>query len=178
MQMLTVPGPTALLYVLIGVTIVLIATIIFRPSLTATREGKQLAFIVYFFLPVVVASMGASEHLERSKETQFCLSCHVMDPYGRSLYIDDAMHVPAAHFQNTPASPATRLATRAIPTTSCMARFSRSFAASVTFTSSILEPFRKPSSSAIPTTIASARIAMTAHARSKKAPYTAPILPL
>src|SRR5579859_5374447 len=99
MQML-VPGPAALLYVLIGVTIVLVATIVFRPSLTATRGGKQLAFMVYFLLPAVVASMGASEHMERSKQTQFCLSCHVMDPYGRSLYIDNPMYVPAAHFQN------------------------------------------------------------------------------
>jgi hypothetical protein len=66
MQMLTVPGPTALLYVLIGVTILLVATIAFRPSLTATRGGKQFAFVVYLLLPVVVASMGASEHMERS----------------------------------------------------------------------------------------------------------------
>jgi len=43
MQMLTVPGPTALLYVLIGVTILLVATIAFRPSLTAARGGKQFA---------------------------------------------------------------------------------------------------------------------------------------
>jgi hypothetical protein len=53
MQMFTVPGPATLLYVLIGVTIVLVATIVFRPSLTATRAGKQLAFVVYFLLPVV-----------------------------------------------------------------------------------------------------------------------------
>src|ERR1700680_1376659 len=100
MQTLTVPGPATLLYVLIGVTILLFATIAFRPSLTATRGGKQFAFVVYLLLPVVVASMGASEHMERSKQTQFCLSCHVMDPYGRSLHIDDPMYVPAAHFQN------------------------------------------------------------------------------
>jgi cytochrome c-type protein NapC len=100
MQTLTVPGPATLLYVLIGVTILLIATIAFRPSLTATRGGKQFAFVVYLLLPIVVASMGASEHMERSKQTQFCLSCHVMDPYGRSLYIDNPMYVPAAHFQN------------------------------------------------------------------------------
>ena len=100
MQTLTVPGPATLLYGLIGVTILLVATIAFRPSLTATRGGKQFAFVVYLLLPVVVASMGASEHMERSKQTQFCLSCHVMDPYGRSLYIDDAVYVPAAHFQN------------------------------------------------------------------------------
>ena len=100
MSTLMLPAPVTLLYVLIGVTLVLIATIVFRPSLTVTRGGKQLAFMVYFVLPVVVASMGASEHMERSKQTQFCLSCHVMEPYGRSLYIDDATYVPAAHFQN------------------------------------------------------------------------------
>ena len=100
MQMFTVPGPATLLYMLIGVTIVLVAAIVFRPSLTVTRGGKQFAFAVYVLLPIVVASMGASEHMERSKQTQFCLSCHVMDPYGRSLYIDDPTYLPAAHFQN------------------------------------------------------------------------------
>jgi cytochrome c-type protein NapC len=95
-----VPGPTTLLYSLIGLTIVLVATIAFRPSLTATRGGKQLAFVVLFLMPVAVAAMGAEAHMERSKRTDFCLSCHIMEPYGRSLYIDDAMYVPAAHFQN------------------------------------------------------------------------------
>jgi cytochrome c-type protein NapC len=95
-----VPGPTTLLYCLIGLTIVLVATIAFRPSLTATRGGKQLAFVVLFLMPVAVAAMGAEAHMERSKRTDFCLSCHIMEPYGKSLYIDDAMYVPATHFQN------------------------------------------------------------------------------
>jgi cytochrome c nitrite reductase small subunit len=95
-----VPGPATLLYLLIALTIVLVATVVIRPSLTATRGGKELAFVVMFLLPVVVASMGASEHMERSEETQFCLSCHIMAPYGRSLQIDDKTYVPAAHFQN------------------------------------------------------------------------------
>ena len=38
--------------------------------------------------------------MERAKETTFCLSCHVMQPYGQSLYVDDAHYIPAAHFQN------------------------------------------------------------------------------
>ena len=95
-----VPGPITLVYILIGVTIVLVATIVFRPSLTATRGGKQLAFVVLFLMPVAVASLGAEQHMERSKQTDFCLSCHIMEPYGRSLHIDDPMYVPAAHFQN------------------------------------------------------------------------------
>jgi cytochrome c-type protein NapC len=44
--------------------------------------------------------MGASEHMARSEQTQFCLSCHIMEPYGRSLQIDDKTYIPAAHFQN------------------------------------------------------------------------------
>jgi len=95
-----VPAPATLLYVLIGVTVILVSTVVVRPSLTTTRGGKQLAFVVFFLLPLLAAILGASEHMERSKQTQFCLSCHIMAPYGRSLYIDDAMYVPAAHFQN------------------------------------------------------------------------------
>ena len=51
-------------------------------------------------LPAVVAFAGANEHMERSKQTEFCLSCHIMEQYGKSLHIDDATYVPAAHFQN------------------------------------------------------------------------------
>jgi cytochrome c-type protein NapC len=28
------------------------------------------------------------------------LSCHIMEPYGKSLYVDDSSHLPAVHFQN------------------------------------------------------------------------------
>lgn len=94
------PEPTTLVYILIGVTITLVATIALRPSLTATHGGKQLAFVVLFLMPLAVASLGAEAHIERSKQTDFCLSCHIMEPYGRSLRIDDTMYVPAAHFQN------------------------------------------------------------------------------
>jgi hypothetical protein len=94
------PGPLTLLYLLIALAIVLVATVVIRPSLTANRGGKELAFVVMFLLPVLVAVMGASEHMARSEQTQFCLSCHIMEPYGRSLWIDDATYVPAAHFQN------------------------------------------------------------------------------
>src|SRR5207248_5717469 len=38
---------------------------------------------------------------ERSKQTSFCLSCHIMEPYGRSLHVDDKSWIPAAHFQNS-----------------------------------------------------------------------------
>jgi cytochrome c-type protein NapC len=74
--------------------------IAFRPSLTDARGGKVLAFLSFFVLPILLTWVGTSVHLEHSKSTSFCLSCHVMEPYGRSLRIDDPSHIPAFHFQN------------------------------------------------------------------------------
>jgi nitrate/TMAO reductase-like tetraheme cytochrome c subunit len=93
-------GPQGLVFLLIGVSISLILVVVIRPTITASREGKILAFLACFVVPVVAAGVGASEHLERSKQTQFCLSCHIMEPWGKSLYVDDASYIPAGHFQN------------------------------------------------------------------------------
>jgi hypothetical protein len=93
-------SPQSLVFILIGVTIALILLFLVRPSITASREGKMLAFIAFFILPVVAGSIGASEHYEGSKQTQFCLSCHIMEPWGKSLYVDNPTYIPAAHFQN------------------------------------------------------------------------------
>jgi hypothetical protein len=72
----------------------------FRVELTRSREGKILAFVALFALPVMAAWTGFSEQMDRAQSTQFCLACHVMGDYGRSLYLDDPSYVPARHFQN------------------------------------------------------------------------------
>ncbi|MCI0352121.1 MAG: NapC/NirT family cytochrome c [Acidobacteriales bacterium] len=92
--------PLGLLIILIGVTVTLIVLVLAYPAITATRGGKVLVFVAFFILPVLAATMGSAEHMERSKSTQFCLSCHVMEDYGKSLYIDDPTYLPAGHFQN------------------------------------------------------------------------------
>jgi cytochrome c-type protein NapC len=93
-------SPQALLMILIGISIAFIVLVVIRPSLIARREGRVLGLLAFIVLPVVAASIGASEHLENSKQTQFCLSCHIMEPWGKSLYVDDPSYIPAAHFQN------------------------------------------------------------------------------
>ncbi len=80
--------------------IALIVLLVLRPSLTAVRGGRILAFLAFLVLPVLATAMGISAHLEQSKSTEFCLSCHVMEPYGRSLQVDDETWLPAQHFQN------------------------------------------------------------------------------
>jgi nitrate/TMAO reductase-like tetraheme cytochrome c subunit len=57
-----------------------------RTPVTRSREGKILAFFALFLLPVVAASLGFTEHMEKATTREFCLSCHVMNDYGKSLY--------------------------------------------------------------------------------------------
>ena len=85
--------------------IILILIIVIRPSLTEGKGGKILAFIALFIIPIIALAIGTSSHLDQSKTTNFCLSCHVMEPYGESLNVDDRSYLPASHFQNNRVSP-------------------------------------------------------------------------
>ncbi len=88
------------LIALLVTTAVLAALLASRPSLTAARGGKVLAFVALFLLPAACLWAGFSLHMESSKTTEFCLSCHVMEPYGKSMWVDDEFALPANHFQN------------------------------------------------------------------------------
>ena len=90
---------TALILItLVAIALAVLAAL--RAELTRARGGKILAFFALCVLPVLAVWAGAREHLERSTSTQFCLSCHVMADFGRSLYVDDKSYLPAVHFQN------------------------------------------------------------------------------
>jgi cytochrome c-type protein NapC len=92
--------PTFLILAVVVITIILAALVVARPALTMARGGKVLAFLAFFIFPVFASLLGVENHIDRSKRTSFCLSCHVMEPYGHSLYVDDSSYIPAAHFQN------------------------------------------------------------------------------
>ena len=92
--------PTIAIVVLVLFSAVLAGVLVVRPSITVSRAGKILAFGVLFFLPLFSLLAGMDNEMERSKSTAFCLSCHIMDSYGKSLHIDDATYLAAAHFQN------------------------------------------------------------------------------
>jgi nitrate/TMAO reductase-like tetraheme cytochrome c subunit len=83
------------------VSIALLALVVARPHIaTGSHGGRAIAFLALLALPVIVSAMGFERHVEHSKTTAFCTSCHVMEPYGKSLLIDDAVHIPAGHYQN------------------------------------------------------------------------------
>jgi cytochrome c-type protein NapC len=92
--------PTVLEIVFIVVALVLAVLMAVRIELTRARGGKILAFVVLFIVPGLAGWIGFNEHMQRAESTQFCLSCHVMHDFGRSLYVDDPSYIPARHFQN------------------------------------------------------------------------------
>ena len=94
------PLQTTFIIALVFFSIVLIGVLVVRPGITATGGGKIMAFVVLLVLPILCGAMGISSEVERSKTTQFCLSCHIMEPYGQSLHVDDPSYLAAAHFQN------------------------------------------------------------------------------
>src|SRR5271169_6752551 len=92
--------PTFIKVFFIGIAAVLAILVTVRAELTRAQGGKILAFLALFIFPVLAVWGGFSEHMERATTTQFCLSCHVMEDYGRSLRVDDPSYIPAVHFQN------------------------------------------------------------------------------
>src|SRR4051794_30090091 len=94
------PLPSAGFAMIVLVTIALIALVVLRPSLVGARGGRILAFLCLFALPLLATGLGTSAQIDHSKSTHFCLSCHVMEPYGKSLLVDAPAYVPARHFQN------------------------------------------------------------------------------
>lgn len=94
------PAFDPILIAVVLAAIALIALVTLRPSLTAARGGRVLAFLAFLVLPLLASAMGVSAHLDHSKSTEFCLSCHPMEPYGQSLKVDDPAWIPAHHFQN------------------------------------------------------------------------------
>lgn len=95
--------PGTLLYAVVALALLAVALIVGllgRPELFAERTGQGLGLLGFFILPVLVTGLGATGHLEQSKTTDFCLSCHVMEPYGKSLLVDDEGYLAAAHYQN------------------------------------------------------------------------------
>lgn len=90
----------ASLTVLVAASAALIGLVIARPRLTDHPGGKILAFVAFLVLPTSATAIGLMAHLEHAKSTTFCLSCHVMTPYGESLAVDSEEHLPARHYQN------------------------------------------------------------------------------
>jgi cytochrome c-type protein NapC len=91
---------TSLIIAVVLFSVILIVVLVARPEVTVSKGGKILAFVALFVMPIFSGLLGFSSEMGRSKTTAFCLSCHTMESYGKSLHVDDLTHIPAAHYQN------------------------------------------------------------------------------
>ena len=150
----------------------LAALVTLRTEMTRARGGKILAFVALFLLPALSVWAGLSTQMERATTT-FCLSCHVMTDYGRSLLIDDPSYIAAVHFQNNRVPRDRACYTCHRPTRSLEA-FERSSTAPVMCMCSTLDTFQRQTRSdcMTPITIASACTVTTAPGSSSRCPHT------
>jgi nitrate/TMAO reductase-like tetraheme cytochrome c subunit len=84
----------------IALATVLLALVLLKPGIVRTLEGKVLVLLALFLAPAIAAYGGVSEHIERTRTTGYCLSCHVMSDYGKSLSAENPAAIPASHYQN------------------------------------------------------------------------------
>lgn len=91
---------TGILIAQIVLSILIALIFLIHPTVTAGTGWKIVAFLGLCVLPALAMAGGVNFHMQRSEQTSFCISCHSMEPYGRSLHVDDASYVPAQHFQN------------------------------------------------------------------------------
>jgi cytochrome c-type protein NapC len=68
--------------------------------LVATRWGRRSLVLVAALLPVAATTGALRAGVKESSQTRFCLSCHEMRDYGKSLFVDDRKSLPAVHYQN------------------------------------------------------------------------------
>lgn len=83
----------------IGLALLLACVFVVRPSVGLSAHGRAFAFAALAVFPLAAAFLGLERHVELSKQTTFCGSCHVMDLHARSLRVDDDSLLAAAHYQ-------------------------------------------------------------------------------
>ncbi len=90
---------THILIAAIAGAMALLVPLLLRPGVTVAQGGRVFAFLAIAVVPILAGVLGLQEHMERAKTTEFCLSCHPMEKYGKSLSVDDIAFVPASHYQ-------------------------------------------------------------------------------
>lgn len=70
------------------------------PSLGALPWGRLALLVTLVALPLLVSTANLSYGFRESSQTRFCLSCHEMQPYGKSLFVDNRSALSAVHYQN------------------------------------------------------------------------------
>jgi len=69
-------------------------------TLASHTAGRVVLLIGIVALPLLLSAGNLSYGVHESSSTRFCLSCHEMERFGRSLFIDDRHALAAVHYQD------------------------------------------------------------------------------
>ena len=85
---------------LTAIGVLLAGAFLLRPGLARGRAGAVFGSVALLGVPAFLLWVGVDQHVQHSKATTFCLSCHAMWPYGESLTESDEALLAAVHFEN------------------------------------------------------------------------------
>lgn len=68
--------------------------------LVGTKGGRWALLLGAALLPLAASAGVFKAGMDESSRTRFCLSCHEMQKYGKSLFVDNRKALPAVHFQD------------------------------------------------------------------------------
>jgi cytochrome c-type protein NapC len=69
-------------------------------GLAGQTIGRVVLLVGLVALPILLSAGNISYGFHQSSTTSFCLSCHEMRDYGKSLFVDNKQAVAAVHYQN------------------------------------------------------------------------------
>jgi cytochrome c-type protein NapC len=93
-------NPIVLTGLALALLVALVVAFRLRGNLIATRAGRLALLLGAGLMPLGMSAVSLSAGMTESSRTRFCLQCHEMTPYGRSLFTDLPGVLPAAHYQN------------------------------------------------------------------------------
>ncbi len=67
--------------------------------LLAHRTGRWLLLFGLAVIPLVLTGLSFSVGMHESSRTSFCMGCHEMEPYAKSLFADNPLSLSAMHYQ-------------------------------------------------------------------------------
>jgi cytochrome c-type protein NapC len=85
-----------ILVAVVGCVLILAAA---AGHLSAHRLGRLVLLGGLAVIPLALTGSGVAVGVRQSSQTEFCLSCHEMEPYGKSLFVNNPDSLVAAHYQ-------------------------------------------------------------------------------
>jgi cytochrome c-type protein NapC len=88
------------LIVILASLVVSVALIAYAGGpLTVSRLGRLVLLGALCLLPLTVTGAGVTVGVRESTRTGFCMSCHEMESFGQSLFVDNLNSLAAVHYQ-------------------------------------------------------------------------------